>query len=239
MNQNITISTMATRLNKYLSERGVASRRSVEQLIRDGRVFVDGRPILTPQTQVEPGQTVTVDGEPLPEHVEKVVYLLNKPAGYHCSNKRKTNERLVLDLLPEQERLFSIGRLDKDTEGLLLVTNDGDFANQVIHPSSGITREYLVKVSEEVSFDHLKCLSRGVSVQGCWVKPLKVVKQRRGTLRIALSEGKKHEVRLLIAAARLELLSLKRIRLGNLLLGNLPLGHYRLLTRQEQQALFA
>lgn len=226
------------RLNKYLASRGVASRRAVEELIRAGRVAMNGRTVLLPQLRVTPEDKVTVDGRRLTNDSKPVYYLLNKPVGYLCSNVRRTNERLVIDLFPEEERrLFTVGRLDKDTEGLLIVTNDGDFAHQVIHPSAQIAREYLAKVREEVTHEHLVALSRGTYVEGSWVAPTRITKMRRGTLRLTLYEGKKREVRQLIAAAGLELHRLVRIRLGGLLLGHLPVGHWRHLTAQDRDAL--
>ncbi len=165
-------------------------------------------------------------------------YLLNKPAGYLCSSRRVGKEKLVLDLFQDEgHRLFTVGRLDKETEGLLIVTNDGQFANQIIHPSADIHKEYLAKTDQEVTHEHLQVISQGTLVEGTFVKPVRVTKVRRGTLKMVIHEGKKREVRLLLDAAGLKVKSLKRIRLGELSLGSLPTGSWRPLTPGEKQLL--
>lgn len=223
------------RLSKFLAASGAASRRAAEQLIFDGLVEVNGMAVLLPQTLVHPLEDrVTCRGEPVRAEEEKVYFLLNKPAGYVCSEKRLKNEKLVSDLFKEEPyRLFTVGRLDKETEGLIILTNDGHFAQNLIHPSKNISREYLVKVDQDIQEEHLKRLSEGTFVEGSLVKPLKVRKVRRGTVKISVKEGKKHEVRLLIEAAGLQLTLLRRIRLGSYTLGNLPTGSYRSLTQGE------
>src|SRR5262249_53449817 len=141
-----------------------------------------------------------------------------------------SKSRLVLDLFEGvSKRLFTVGRLDKETTGLLIVTNDGTFANQVIHPSSNIHREYVAKTGQEITDQHLKTLSHGIEVEGCFVKPLKVRKVRRGTVKIIVGEGKKREVRALLEAVGLEVKELKRVRIGGLTLGTLPIGAWRTL----------
>jgi 23S rRNA pseudouridine2605 synthase len=131
-----------------------------------------------------------------------------------------------------------VGRLDKDTKGLLIVTNDGHFANRVIHPSANIAKEYLAKTNAEISDLHLKATSSGTLVEGVFVKPAHVVKVRKGTLKIAVLEGKKREVRLLLQNAGLEVRELTRIRIGGLHLGQLAEGSYRTLTERERDIIF-
>ncbi len=226
---------MKKRLSKALAGAGVASRRKCEELIFAGRVAVNGMGVLEPQMLVDATDSLSVDGQVLPKEETKVYYLLNKPVGYLCTNVRlKGGARIVLDLFTHiPYRLFSVGRLDQDTSGIILITNDGHFANRVIHPSYQVSKEYLVKTSMEITDEHLKILSRGTSIQGVHVKPLAVHKVRKGTLKITVGEGKKHEVRTLIAKAGLNLLELTRIRIGSLLLGTLPPGGYRELTHSE------
>lgn len=228
------------RLSKILAGAGVASRRACEELIFSGRVSVNGQVILIPQTLVDlTVDKVTVDGEPLSGYESKVYYALHKPAGYVCTQARRGKERLVLDLIKEgSNRLFTVGRLDKDTAGLILVTNDGDFANKVIHPSANISKEYLAKVDHEVTHEHLVTLSQGTLVDGALVRPLSVKKVRGKTLKITVGEGKKHEVRLMLQSAGLEVLDLTRIRVGGLLLGRLPVGAYKSLSEKERNAIF-
>jgi 23S rRNA pseudouridine2605 synthase len=229
---------MKNRLSKVLAHAGVASRRAAEQLIFEGKVTVRGKVVLVPQTIVSLGEDpIAVSGQPVLHVQKKVYFLLNKPTGYICSNKPLGRKKLVIDLFPSDLRLFTVGRLDRDTSGLLLVTNDGHFAHRVIHPSFNISKEYLIKVEQEVSHDHLVSLSQGTVVEGTLVKPLRVVKVRKGTLKITVSEGKKREVRLMIQNSGLTLCQLKRIRIGGLTLGTLPIGSYRPLSEAEKELL--
>lgn len=226
---------MKKRLSKALAAAGVASRRAAEEIIFAGRVSVNGEKVTLPQTLVDwESDHVTLDGQPLKGEEKKVFYLLHKPKGFLCTNVRPGKRPIVLDLFPQvRERLFTVGRLDRDTTGLLLVTNDGAFANQLIHPSFRVEKEYLVKTAQEVSADHLKRLSEGARVDEKWVRPLFVRKVRRGTLRICVMEGKKHEVRILAERAKLKILELKRIRIGQLRLGSLAEGQWRPLSEKE------
>jgi len=228
------------RLSKILASSGVASRRACEYLIAEGKVRVNGDLITVPQTFVDPMKDkIYVDDKLLKPHEDKICYLLNKPRGYICSNKRIGRKKLVVDIFGEEKRLFTVGRLDRDTTGLLLVTNDGLFAQKVIHPSNNICKEYLVKTQEEITHEHLLALSKGTLIEGKWIRPVKVTKVRRGTLKIAVKEGKKREVRLMVQNGQLNLLSLTRIRIGNLRLGPLEVGEYRTLSKQEQRLIFS
>ena len=228
------------RLSKVMAAAGVASRRACEELIFGGHVKVNGQ-VVSDQILVDPSKdTITVRDEPLKKKESKVYYLLNKPEGYICSNRRNGQSKLVLDLFAgEGNRLFTVGRLDKDTQGLLLVTNDGLFANKVIHPSSNIQKEYLAKTDQEISHEHLVAISNGTLVEGSFVKPIKVEKVRRGTIKIIIGEGKKREVRMLLMAAGLHINELTRIRLGGLHLGPLPNGSWRPLTPKERDLIFS
>ena len=228
------------RLSKAMAAAGVASRRASEELIFAGKVTVNGSPALLPQTMVDPKlDEIVVDGVPLQEKERKVYYILNKPVGYLCTNKSYGSTSLVIDLFKDEGyRLFTVGRLDKDTEGLILVTNDGHFANSVIHPSANIHKEYIAKVDAEISHEHLVAISNGTLVEGSFVKPLKVEKVRRGTLKVVIGEGKKREARLLLQNAGLKTLELKRVRLGGLRLGNLKPGEWRVLSDKEKKSLF-
>lgn len=228
------------RLSKVLASAGVASRRACEELIFGGHVEVNGEVVLLPQTKVSLTEDkIFVKGSPITSKEDKVYYLLNKPAGYLCSNKKMGQNKLVIDLFEgEGHRLFTVGRLDKDTEGLLLVTNDGEFANEVIHPSSNIEKEYLVKADQEIFHEHLVAISQGTLVEGVFVKPVRVEKVRRGTMKVIISEGKKREVRLLLEAAGLKVKELVRIRVGGLVLGSLEVGKWRPLTEKDKKAIF-
>ncbi len=228
------------RLSKVLAAAGVASRRKAEDLIFSGKVTVNNVVVKLPQTLVSLNEDkICVENRPLRKEEKKLYFLLHKPKGYICSSARIGSKKIVLDLFSSiQERLFTVGRLDRDTTGLLIVTNDGHFAQRIIHPSAQITKEYLVKTDLEPFDKHLMEISKGMEIEGDWVQPVKVTKVRKGTLKIIVREGKKREVRLLVEKAGLKVLALKRIRIGGLLLGALPEGTYRELTEEEMESIF-
>lgn len=223
------------RLSKYLSECGVSSRRAAEELIFEGRVKVNGQVVEKPQHLVDRGDQIVVDGKKVKPPESKVYFMLNKPKGYLCSAARPSpTSRLVIDLFhKENKRLFTVGRLDKDTEGLIVVTNDGTLAHKMIHPSSNLTKVYVAKTDREITIEHLKRLSQGTIVQGTKVEPVRIEKVRKNTVKIGIKEGKKREVRQLLEDAGLECIALKRVQLGSLVLGDLPIGSYRALTDKE------
>ncbi len=229
------------RLSKALAAAGVASRRAAEELIFDGRVKVNGQVVYVPQTMVDwQKDTILVDESPIRGEEKKVYFLLNKPHGYICSNTRLGTKKLVVDLFTHLNlRLFTVGRLDRDTTGLLIITNDGFFANKVIHPSSNISKEYLVKTTQEITDIHLKEISKGTYIEDTWIKPVRVEKVRKGTLKVVVKEGKKREVRLLVQNAGLDILELTRIRIGGLRLGPIPEGTFREMTETDKNELFS
>ena len=227
------------RLSKALAAAGVASRRACEELIFEGKVTVNGKIVLTPQTLVSwEKDEICVDEVPLQKEQDKVYFILNKPKGYICSSARLGSKKLVIDLFQNLSyRLFTVGRLDRDTTGLLIVTNDGHFAQQVIHPSKGLTKEYLIKTTQEITHDHLASIAKGGFIEGTRVKPVRVTKMRKGTVKIVVREGKKREVRLLVQKAGLDIVSLHRIRIGALVLGNMEVGEWRPMTEKEKKLL--
>lgn len=228
------------RLSKALAAAGIASRRAAEELIFEGRIKVNGQVVKVPQTMVDwERDTILVDEAPIRGEEKKVYFILNKPHGYVCSSTPLGTKKLVIDLFAHLDlRLFTVGRLDRDTTGLLLVTNDGHFTNKVIHPSSNISKEYLVKTSQEITDLHLKDISKGTYIENAWIKPVRVEKVRKGTLKVVVKEGKKREVRLLVQNAGLDILELSRIRIGGLRLGPIPEGTYRELTETEKKEIF-
>ncbi|MCH9627528.1 MAG: Ribosomal large subunit pseudouridine synthase B [Chlamydiales bacterium] len=225
---------MKKRLSKALAAAGIASRRASEELIFQRRVSVNGETVTLPQTLVDwERDKIVVDGEKVQGEEKKYHFLFNKPVGYLCTNAPGTKSVVLRFFAHIPGRLYTVGRLDKETSGLILITNDGAFANRVIHPSYNISKEYLAKTSQEITPAHLEALSKGAWVEGVHVKPLMVKKVRRGTVKITVAEGKKHEVRLLLASAKLAVRELKRIRVGPFTLGTLPEGAYRELTESE------
>lgn len=227
------------RLNKILQDLGVASRRRADALIADGAIAIDGKVVTTLGAKFDPDAVkITVNGQTLSgrSNQKKYYLLLNKPVGYVCSNARTRGEKLALDLLhslAKKARLFTVGRLDKDTRGLLLITNDGDFAHKIMHPSFGMEKEYFAKVDRKLIPRDIALIKKGIFIDGKKITPLDVVQTRPNCVKITVSDGKKHEVRKLIAETRAIIYELKRIRIGSLKLGNLPEGSFRDLTAKE------
>lgn len=238
------------RLSKVLAKAGVASRRGSEEVIFEGRVTVNGAICKTPQTLVDPlKDAIYIDGNSLPKKLPpKLYFALNKPKGYICSSG-EDDLKSVLSLLDEylkiwikrntgvpKPRLFTVGRLDVATSGLILVTNDGEFAQKVAHPSSGLTKEYVTAVEGKVTKRHLRAISEGTLVEGVHCTPVAVelipaqANERKQRLRIVVCEGRNHEVRHLIEKAGLELYSLKRVRIGDFKLPqDLSIGKHQVL----------
>lgn len=229
------------RLNKYLAHAGVGSRRHCDELIRAGRVSIDGRTVTELGTRVDDEQEVAVDGEPV--RSEKFVYwLVNKPRGFLCTNHDPAGRPLALDLVPQiAQRVYTVGRLDEDSEGLLLLTNDGDLAHRLMHPRFGVEKAYLALVAGTPSPEDLKRLLDGVylsegHVKARHVKRLK--KQGNSTwLRIVLAEGKNREIRRMLAKLDHKVLRLKRVAIGPVDIGSLQTRKSRPLTSGELRSL--
>lgn len=228
------------RLSKILSDAGISSRRGAEKLIESGKVTVNEEVVTLPQCRFDSHkESIKVDGKPIVLEQKKVYYLLHKPLGFICSSKRFSNQRIVIDLFKDlPHRLFTVGRLDKDTSGLLILTNDGAFSNKVIHPSSDLVKEYLVRTDKEITHEHLIRMSKGVVIDDVLIQPVFVKKVRRGNFKVGVKEGKKHEVRKLAQCAKLNVHELIRIRIGGLQLGSLPYGKYRELKSSEKKYIF-
>lgn len=227
------------RLSKILSRAGVSSRRKAEEIILSGRVTVNGKKILLPQEMCDPDRdSILLDGAKVHTEPPLRYFAVNKPKGYICS-AAETLQKRAIDLVPfaDSLRLFTIGRLDKDTEGLLLLTNDGQLAHRLMHPSFETEKEYLAKVDRELQKEHLDAITKGCIVEGSHVRPKRVQKIRRGTIKLTLVDGKKHEARELLRHAGCPVVTLTRIRIGSIVLGTLPLGAYRELTKKEIEGL--
>jgi 23S rRNA pseudouridine2605 synthase len=230
------------RLNKYLAHAGVGSRRQVETLIQRGRVSINGRIVRELSTQVDPAaHKVSVDGQPIRAE-RKVYYLVNKPRGYLCTNHDPAGRPRAIDLVPQvAQRVYTVGRLDEASEGLLLLTNDGDLANRLMHPRFGVEKTYLVQVAGDPTPDDLKLLLKGVWLSDGHVKALRIKREKRQKdstwLRIVLNEGKNREIRRMLAKLEHKVLRLRRIALGPITLGTLPSGRSRRLKVDEVVAL--
>jgi 23S rRNA pseudouridine2605 synthase len=225
------------RLHKLLAHAGVGSRRQCEALIAAGRVSVDGQIVRELGAKVDPGQKICVDGELV--HAERLVYwLVNKPRGYLCTNHDPAGRPLAIELVPHvPQRVYTVGRLDEASEGLLLLTNDGDLAFRLMHPRFGVEKTYLVQVAGRPSKDDERQLLKGVWLSDGHVKARRVHRlksQGESTwLRIVLSEGKNREIRRMLARLGHKVLNLRRIAIGPVQLGHLGRGKARPLTAPE------
>jgi 23S rRNA pseudouridine2605 synthase len=229
------------RLNKYLAQNGIASRRKADELITRGHVTIDGKLATELGRRVDPArETVEVDGVVLRAEGERLAYyLLNKPKGVVCTSDVREARPRAIDLVTDKKkgRIFTVGRLDEDTEGLVILTNDGEFANRISHPRFGVKKTYWVDVRGRVDEAQLEAMQRGVRLSEGWgtFERVKVIKRtsERTILLVTLSEGKNREVRRVLAALDLPVKSLRRVEIGPLRDKRLKTGQWRFLTRAE------
>ena len=231
------------RLQKVLAAAGVGSRRDCEELIRQGRVEVDRQVVTELGTRVDPLQhEIRVDGEAL-KRPKRLYFAVNKPSGVVTTNYDPSGRPRVVDLVPTEERVFAVGRLDRASEGLILVTNDGEFANRLTHPRYGVTKTYLVRVAGSPTTAELAKLRRGIHLaEGyCKVESLHVKGKHKGStdMIIVLAEGRNREIRRILARVGHKALRLKRLAVGRLKLGDLPTGAWRRLMPAEINGLLA
>lgn len=221
------------RLQKYMAECGVASRRKCEELISQGRVAVNGVTVNTQGCQIDPQKDrVEVDGREIGLEEEKVYLMLHKPTGVVTTVSDQFGRRNVLELVDCPYRLFPVGRLDYDTQGLLLLTNDGEFAYQLTHPKYVIDKCYLATVKGIPDESDLEQLRTGVVIDGKKTAPAKA-EADKNQVYLTIHEGRNRQVRKMLDAVGHPVLKLKRISVGGVLLGDLPVGHWRPLTKEE------
>lgn len=227
------------RLQAFLSHSGVASRRASEQIILDGRVKVNGQLITELGTKVRSSDIVEVDGKVVSVEKNKRYVLLNKPAGFVCSLSDEKGRPVAADLLKEKysERLYNVGRLDMYSKGMILFTNDGDFAARLSHPSSQLEKEYIVETSQDIPEDFPAKFEKGIRVENSFYKckSCKILKQRK--IKIVLIEGKNREIRTVLDSVNIGTKSLVRVRIGNVMLDELKPGEFRELTQAEVNGL--
>ncbi len=230
--------SMEERLQKVLAHAGIGSRRQCEALIAGGHVAVDGQVMRELGTRVDPTQReITVDGVPI-QHERSVYWVVNKPRGYLCTNHDPARRPLALDLVPHvPQRVYCVGRLDEGSEGLLLLTNDGELANKLLHPRYGVEKTYLVQVAGRPSAEDIHKLLRGVWLSEGHVKAKRVKRlksQGDSTwLQIVLAEGRNREIRRMLARLEHKVMQLKRIAFGPVKIGRLKKGKARPLTATE------
>ena len=226
------------RLQKVLAATGYGSRRIAEDLIAAGRVTVNGEVAILGRRVDADNDVVEVDGAPIGVRPDLIYYLLNKPVGVIATSRDTHDRPTVVDLVPGEPRVFSVGRLDVDTEGLLLLTNDGDLANRIAHPSHGIEKEYLVEVAGgAVSAGSIRSLRNGVRLDDGMTAPAKVSQPDPGVLRITIHEGRNRQVRRMCEAVGHPVTRLVRTRIGPITDRSLQPGSWRELTTGEWRAL--
>lgn len=227
------------RLNKYLAKQGVASRRESDRLIKEGLISVNGKIVREMGVKINEEKDLVEVNKKEVKNRKKLIYIaLNKPVGYVSSVKRTAIEKdIVLDLINIKERVFPVGRLDKDTTGLLIITNDGTLTFKLTHPSSESEKEYEVTLKEDVRFSQIYKLEDGVKLWGEKTKETQVKKIAPNKIRIILKEGKNRQIRRICQKVGLTVVALKRIRIKKLHLGNLKLGSWRYLTEEEVKML--
>lgn len=224
------------RINKFISEAGKSSRRGADKLITEGRVTINGKKA-TIGSQVEPGDDVRVDGNQLYIARNNVYIALNKPVGI-TSTTEKDVKGNVVDLVNQPFRVFHIGRLDKDSEGLILLTNDGDIVNEILRSEGQHEKEYIVSVDRPITPEFLKQMSEGVRILGTTTLPSKVEQLSKYDFKIILTQGLNRQIRRMCETLGYNVYRLQRVRIMNIQLGNLPVGQWRYLSKKEKAQLF-
>lgn len=224
------------RINKFISESGTTSRRGADKLIGEGKVTINGK-VAELGSKVEPGDDVRVNGKPI-RMVNNYVYIaLNKPVGITSTTEKKVKGNIV-DFVNHPLRIFHIGRLDKDSDGLILLTNDGDIVNEILRAENKHEKEYIVSVDKPITPEFLKKMASGVKILGTTTLPCKVKQLSKYDFQIILTQGLNRQIRRMCSALGFEVLRLQRTRIMNIHLGNLPIGQWRDLTKKEKTELF-
>ena len=223
------------RLNKFISETGICSRREADRLIEAGRVKVNGKKAEL-GTQVEQGDTVEVDGKPVGQRREAVYIALNKPVGITCTTKRHIAGNII-DFVNYPERIFPIGRLDKDSDGLILLTSNGDIVNEILRSENNHEKEYIVTVDRPIDEAFLRGMSEGVDILDVRTKKCDVTRVGTNVFRIVLTQGLNRQIRRMCQVFGYTVRRLQRVRIINVSLGRLKIGEWRFLTQDELRGL--
>lgn len=225
------------RINKYIAETGYCSRRETDKLVDANRITINGV-ICEHGSQVQPGDIVLIDGKPLKAKPKSIYLALNKPVGITSTSERHIKGNMV-DFVNHHERVFPIGRLDKDSQGLILLTNDGDIVNKILRAEHGHEKEYIVTVDQPFDQAFIRGMSNGVKILGVETKKCKVTRINDRTFKIILTQGLNRQIRRMCKAFGYRVVKLERIRIMNIHLGKLPIGQWRDLTEQERSELFS
>ncbi|PEZ09275.1 23S rRNA pseudouridine(2604) synthase RluF [Bacillus sp. AFS018417] len=224
------------RINKYISESGKASRRGADKLVNEGRVTINGK-VAKIGSQVEPGDDVRVNGNPIRMARNYVYIALNKPVGITSTTEKNVKGNIV-DLVNHPLRVFNIGRLDKDSDGLILLTNDGDIVNEILRAENKHEKEYIVTVDKPITPEFLKRMAEGVKILGTKTLPCKMEQLSKYVFQITLTQGLNRQIRRMCEALGYDVYRLQRTRIMNIHLGNLPVGQWRDLSKKERNRLF-
>ena len=225
------------RINKYISSSGYCSRRQADELIEQGKVTIDGI-TATNGSKVLDGQTVLIDGEPCVPVDDHIYIALNKPLGITCTTDTRDKDNII-DYMGLDDRIFPIGRLDKNSSGLILLTNDGDIINKLLRAEHGHEKEYIVKVNKKIDKDFVNKMENGLPILGQTTLPCKVFIESPYRFRIILTQGMNRQIRRMCEYLGYRVVSLKRIRFMNILLGDMKPGEYRYLNNKEKQILLS
>ena len=226
---------LGVRINKYLADAGRCSRREADRWIQEGRVLIDGHRA-TLGDRVTPGMKVTIEGEPVRAKIKRRYIMLNKPVGIVCTADRNEPDNVV-DFVDHDDRIYPVGRLDKDSEGLLLLTNDGDIVNRILRASEHHEKEYEVRVDKPITPEFLRQMESGVKILDTVTLPCKLKKTGERTFTIILTQGLNRQIRRMCEALGYNVRALRRVRIMHLRLGNLKLGQWRNLTPTEMDEL--
>lgn len=224
------------RINKYLADAGVCSRREADKAIEAGLVEIDGEKAVAGSRVTDPASKVTYKGKPVKRIDDLVLIAFNKPVGIVCTTDRRDPDNII-DFISHEKRIFPIGRLDKESEGLILLTNDGDIVNKILRSSNHHEKEYQVKVNKDITPDFLAKMAAGVPILDTVTLPCKIEQTGRDTFTIILTQGLNRQIRRMCEALDYRVRSLKRVRIMNIKLGRLKTGTYRNLTPQELEEL--
>ena len=235
-NETANTDIKGIRINKYLADAGVCSRREADKAIEAGLVEIDGEKAVTGSRVTDPNSKVTYKGKPVKRIDDLVLIAFNKPIGIVCTTDRRDPDNII-DFISHEKRIFPIGRLDKESEGLILLTNDGDIVNKILRSSNHHEKEYQVRVNKDITPDFLARMAAGVPVLDTVTLPCKIEQTGRDTFTIILTQGLNRQIRRMCEALDYRVRSLKRVRIMNIKLGRLKSGTYRNLTPQELEEL--
>ena len=220
------------RLNKFIADAGICSRRKADEMIKEGRVTVNKKEAIIGM-EITSNDIVRVDGEKIKVNTNYEYYMLNKPKRVICSNDDKFGRKLAIDFIKSKKRLYTYGRLDYMTEGLIIISNDGEVYNHVMHPRKKLYKSYIAKLDREIEEKDMAALKYGVVIDGKRTAPAKVKRIDKKEIRIAIYEGRNRQIRKMVEILGYTVETLKRVKVGELSLGHLKTGDYRVLTEEE------